>query len=739
MTKSNAPSDPHPSLSLDLDDDDVADAFRQPGRGAIDFRYMAAAIRSNLWLIAGIIAATLAVAVAATLLETPRYTATTAIQINDAGDRVIGDKDDGTRVNETYDVDRFLKTQTDVLKSRGLAVRVAQKLKLDGNAAFYRAMEVAPPGPGASKESIRNLLIGLLTGNLKVTLPRNSRIVTVSFNSADRAIAAQVANAFVEEFVQSNLQRKYDSTAYARGFVEQQLRGAKVRLETTERELNDYARSAGLIRTQAAAGSDGEGGSKSGGSVTTSSLLQVNAAANDARAARLAAEARWRAVSAGPALASRDVLSNGAVVSLITQRAQLEAALQDDLSRHLDDYPSVRQKRAELAKLTAELNSTAAAVRGSVRAEYQAALATERDLVARVSELKGETLAEQDRSVRFALLEREADTNRTLYDGLLARFNELNATAGISASNVSVVDAAEPPMAPSSPSLMRNLLVALMAGFGLAALTVFLKDQLDDAIRVPEDVEHKLRLPLLGVVPKSADKNPDVDLLDPKSPVSEAYNSLRGALLYSTSAGLPQIMLVTSAQPSEGKTTSAYAIAAGLARMGRKTVLVDADMRRPSIHRRIGYNNTRGLSTLLTTGDPVASAVQPSGHADFALLPSGPVPPSPTELLSSTRMEHIAEELARTYDVVIIDSPPILGLADLPVLSALADGVIFVVESDRGRRGSLKTALRRLRAMRPVLLGAVLTKFDPTRSGNRYSEYYGYQYYQYKSRDPAEA
>lgn len=723
----------HPTMTVDFDDEALTEAFRQNRRGAIDFRYLAAAIHSNLWLIAGIITAALALAVAATLLDTPRYTAIAAIQINDAGDRVISDKDDTTRVNESYDVDRFLKTQTDVLQSRGLALRVAQRLKLESSPAFYRAMEVDPPGSQASREATRNQVIGLLSGNLKVALPRDSRIVAVSFNCADRAFAAQIANAFVEEFIQSNLQRKFDSTAYARGFVVQQLGEAKVRLETTERELNDYARQAGLIRTRDAAGSDSDNQARGGNSVTTASLLQLNAAANTARTARVAAETRWRAVSSGPPLASREVLANGSVTSLLTQRAQLEAALQEDLTRHLDDYPSVREKRAELAKLNSELSATAASVRAAIRSEYVAAQSQERQLGAQVARLKGETLAEQDRSVRFALLEREADTNRTLYDGLLQRYNELNATAGISASNVSIIDAAEVPLSPTSPSLLRNLLIALIAGFGLAALTLFLKDQLDDAIRVPEDVERKLRVPLLGVVPTAANKDPEADLRDPKSPVSEAYNSLRGALLYSTTAGLPQVLLVTSAQPSEGKSTSAYAIAAGLARMGRKAMLIDADLRRPSVHKRIGDDNKRGLTSLLTSTDPVSSAILASGQPELAFLPSGPIPPSPTELLSSTRMEQIITELAKAYDVVVIDSPPILGLADSPVLSALADGVIFVVESDRGHRGALKTALRRLRAMRPVLLGAVLTKFDPSRAGNRYSEYYGYEYYQYES------
>ena len=250
---------------------------------------------------------------------------------------------------------------------------------------------------------------------------------------------------------------------------------------------------------------------------------------------------------------------------------------------------------------------------------------------------------------------------------------------------------------------------------------------------MPEDVEGKLGMSLLGVVPKSADDAPDQALLDPKSPISEAYNSLRGSLLYSTPQGLPQIILVTSAQAAEGKTTTSLAIASGFARMGRRVLLIDADMRRPSLQSQMNVSNERGLSTLLTSSDPLEHATLGSAQANLTLLPAGPIPPSPTELLSTARMEDILQTAARQFEVIVVDSPPILGLADAPLMSALVDGVIIVVEADRSRRGALKSALRRLRAMRPVLLGAVLTKCDPLKSANRHSEYYGHAYYQYES------
>ncbi|MDE2436395.1 MAG: polysaccharide biosynthesis tyrosine autokinase [Sphingomonadales bacterium] len=707
-----------------------------PPQTQFDIRYIAAAIRRSLWLIVGIMSATLGITLVVTLLQTPRYSAASTIQINDLTGRVLGDKEDSADVTggAAWDTERFLKTQTDILRSRGLALRVAQSLKLAGNPAFYKAQGVSAPAAGISAEDQRNLATGLLRASLNVDLPRDTRIVSIAFESTDPATAAQVANAYASEFIQSNLQRKFDSSSYARNFLAEQLEAAKHKLEDSERALNDYSRAAGLIRTDGTAtATDGHREQASAGSVTTSSLLQLNATANEATARRIQAEARWRAVSSVPLLSSTEVISNPSVATLISQRAQVQAELDQDRATHLSDYPSVRARESQLAAINQQLQQAASNVRNAVRNEYQSALSAEQQLNGQVTRLKSETLSEQDKTVQYGLLSREAETNRQLYDGLLERYKTLNAVAGVSLSNVNIIDKAEVPGAPSSPKLFKNLLIGLMLGAGLAAITVFLKDQFDDSIRIPEDVETKLGLPLLGVVPRDSTGEPATALTDPKSPISEAYNSLRSSLLYSTTEGLPRVMLVTSAQPSEGKTTSSQAIAAAFARMGKRALLIDADLRRPSLHRHTGVESDRGLSTLLTSHDPMASAVVPSGQDNLAYLMAGPPPPSPTELLSAARFEQILQEAASQYDVVVIDSPPILGLADSPLMAALVDGVVFVVEADRSRRGSLKASLRRLRTMRPLILGAVLTKFDPLKSGNRYSEYYGYEYYRYET------
>jgi capsular exopolysaccharide synthesis family protein len=700
-----------------------------------DLRYVVSAVRANLWLILAIIGAVLALALAYTLLQTPRYTASASLQINDSSGRILGDEADPgeEQVTGWYDTERFLKTQTDIIKSRGLAQRVAQRLKLVGNDRFYATHEVAPPPADAKAEARRDQVIALLRDNLTVDLPRDSRIVAIRYESTDAGYSAEIANAYAAEYIQSNLQRRFDSSSYARTFLSEQLETARRKLEESERALNAYARDNALIRTGSVAGTDKRSDDDASGSVTTSSLLQINAAANEATARRIEAEGRWQAISGVPLLSAPQVVSNQTVSALLAEQARARAALAEEQSRHLEEHPAVKAKREELESITGQLQQAAANARQAVRAEYQSAVAVERQLAAEVNQLKGATLAEQDRTVQYGLLARDVDTNRQVYDGLLERFKTLNAIAGVSLSNINVIDLATVPNGPSSPNLFKNLALGLILGLGLAALTVFLRDQFDDSIRVPEDVEPKLALPLLGVVPRSQQGEPEAELGDPKSPISEAYNSLRGSLLYSTPTGLPRILLVTSAQPGEGKSTTSSAIAAGLARMGRRTLLIDADLRRPSLHRQFARPNEEGLSTLLTSARPLAELAVPSGLDNLALVLAGPIPPSPTELLSTNRIDEVLREAAKAFDVVVIDSPPVLGLADSPLMAALADGVVFVVEADRSRRGALKASLRRLRAMRPMILGAVLTKFDPLKTGNRYSEYYGYDYYQYDS------
>ncbi|MDG5746957.1 polysaccharide biosynthesis tyrosine autokinase [Qipengyuania sp. XHP0207] len=704
-----------------------------------NIRQAIAALRRHMWMALAIVGAVVVLALISTLLDTPRYTAETSVQINDQSDEVLGSQFEGANVAapSDWDIDRFLNTQLDVLQSRGLAERVADRLELGTSERFFAAMEVPASALAGNQNQDRSLVLDLLRANLSIDLPRATRVARISFTSTDAALSALIANAFAEEFIQANLQRRFDSTSYARDFVAEQLEEARVDLEDSERDLNDYAKSVGLIRTYDALSTDGR--DRLAGTVTASSLIQLNDAAIEARADRIAAQSRWEAIQGTPLLASQPVLNNPTVQSLMTRRAELESELQTARDRYLGNHPAIARLEADLSAISRQLEATARQVRESIRAEYRAAQSAEGQLDGQVSRARGASLAEQDQSVRYNVLARQADTARSIYDGLLQRYRELNASAGIASSNVAIIDRAEPPAAPSSPNVPRNLALGLLIGLGLAGMAVFLRDQLDDVIHTPEDIEEKLDLALLGVVPRAEDSAPLDALDEPKSPIAEAYNSLRGALLYSTPQGLPKIVAVTSAQAHEGKSTTSLAIAEGFARIGMRPLLIDADLRRPALHGLLGLQGDRGLTDLLVSQDDPMSAVSKVKGRKIDLLPAGPLPPSPSELLSSPRMAQLLEHFAQSHDVVVVDGPPVLGLADAPMIASMADGTVFVVEAERGRSGSLKAALRRLRSMKPVLLGAVLTKFDPTRSGNRYSAYYGYDYYQYASRERSTA
>lgn len=703
----------------------------------IDVRLMFAVLRGNMALIAVIVTAALALALIVTMLQTPRYTAETTVQINDQTQQVLGkEADDNSSsgdVTSPLDTERFLQTQMEIVNGRALAERVAQRLNLIGNAQFYAAMGARPPASDASAKEQKEAALKLLLDNESGELPRNTRLATISFTSTDPAFSAKVANTWASEFIQANLQRRYDSSAYARDFISGQLGEAKAKLEQSERDLNTYARQAGLIKTRDAAQQGGDTTETVPNSVTAASLLQLNYAANQAEQQRMQIEQRWKAVSGPNLLSAPEVLSNTSVATLLTERAKDEADLQRERAKHLEDHPVVQQLKAQEQAIDRQISAIAQSVRNSIKQQYDAAVSAEKGLKDQVAGLKGASLEEQDKSVQYNLLARDADTSRSLYESLLQRYKELNAAAGISASNIAVIDAADEPILPSSPKILRNLAVAFAGGLLLAIGFVVIRHQVDDTVRVPEDIESKLGMPLLGVIPRSASQVPFEDLRDPKSAVSEGYNSLRSALLLSTSHGLPRTLLVTSSQPAEGKSTSSLAIGIGIAKLGRRVVLIDVDMRRPSLHAALDKPNAKGLSSVLAAQASLDEVIQDSPYENLSVISSGPIPPSPTDLLSSTAMIEMLTALTERFDVVMLDSPPVLGLADAPMLAAMVEGVLLVVQSSRSHRGALRSSLRRLKTARTNVLGAVLTMFDPSKTGNRYSTYYGYEYYQYRA------
>ena len=731
----------HPSASEKRPVTAAANGAENPSEDVfmdIDLRRIGAAIRRNLLGVIAILVIALAVGVLVTLLMRPQYISTSQVLIEQQADAIIEGAETQAYV-PAQETERFLQTQVDVIESYSLAERVVESENLADREDFFAAQGAELPqldtaegigdaGATGLARLRRETAIALVMDGLSVDLPFDSRLVSINFKSGDPAIAAEMANSIAENFIEANLARKFDSSAYAREFLAQQLEDARNKLEQSEKDLNAFSRAAGLIRVP---GQGQDADQETTLSVTTETLQQLNLAASQATAERIMAENSWRSVANQPISSIPQVLSNPAYTSLVRERAVVEARLAEEKARHLDGHPNVQALQAQANRIDAQIQDVGQSIKNSIRLGYQSTSDREDQIRSQVEAVRESALDEQDRGVQYNVLKRVAETDRALYNTLLTRFNELNATAGATSNNVSMVDTAQVPREPSSPNLIINMAVALLGGLLFAVGFVFLREQFDDVLRTPDDVERKLGIPLLGLIPMVQGNAPAEDLEDPKSPVSEAYQSLVTNLRYSTGKGIPRTLTITSAQAGEGKTTSAGKLALEFAELGRKTLLIDADLRRPTLHRKLNNRRQEGFTTVLAGEKTIDEVVVPSGHPNLSYMTALPMPPDPAALLGGTRFDELISSLLTKYDSVVFDAPPMLGLSDVPTLAAHTDAILIVIDAHSGHRGAVKSALRRLEMVNANVIGAILTKFNPRNVSGEYS-YYGSDYYQYE-------
>ncbi len=683
------------------------------------------------FLIIGCFLGALVIGATLTLLTTPIYTAKATLQIDREAARVLDAGDVSPREN-LMQGEEFFQTQYGLLRSRTLAERVIESLGLASSNEALETIGVEAPETGgtAATQAARRraAALGALEANLSVAPVRGSRLVAVGYDSPNPVVAARIANGFAENFIQSNLDRKFESSKYAREFLEERIAQTKERLESAERQLVAYAANQQIINV----GEPSEGAAAGGGteSLTSNNLVALNSALARTRAERVAAQERWRSASTAELMTLPEVLQNPTIQRLTEQRAVMDAEYQQKLSIYQPDYPEMVRLRAQIEEADSQIRTIAGNIRGSIRNQYEIAASQERSLQAQVTGLTGEVLDLRDRSIQYNILQRELDTTRTLYEGLLQRYKEVGVTGGITANNISIVDLATPPAEPSKPSMMLNMAIAALMGLGLGALAALVLETLDETLATPDDVEKKLGVPVLGVIPLLEKGETTADALgDIRSGFSEAYYSLRTALQFSTPDGAPSSLLVSSARPAEGKSTTAYAVALNLARIGKRVLLVDGDLRNPSMHRVVGVENERGMSNLLSGSADLAAVVQPTRQENLFFIPCGPLPPNPAELWGGDRLRQFLADTRNNFDHVIVDGPPVLGFADAPMLAAAVNGVLFVLESRGTRRGQARGALRRLQVGRAHLLGTVLTKFSAkTTSYGGYDYAYDYHY-----------
>lgn len=684
-----------------------------------------AIIRRRKWVIIGSIAAALVAALIITMLMTPLYTARSTVEIQREGANIVNvqsvESEASTRDEEFY------QTQYSLLKARSLAERVARNLRLYEDPVFLGAFELDGEMPAGGRVALTQeqrdqrirRVSDILLKNVGIQPIRNSRLVEVTFTSPNPHLSARVVDAWTRNFIEQALERRFEATAYARRFLEERLGQLSGRLESSERQLVGYAVREGIINISSGT---------AGGTATVErplvadQLVALNAELQRATADRMAAQSRQ---SAGPSTAS---IASPVVAALRQRRSDVAAEYQRMLVQFEPDYPPARALAAQLAQIDRGIATEEARLSGATRNELEAAQGRESQLAARVESLKSELLQNRSRSIQYNIHQRDVDTNRQLYEALLQRYKEIGIAGGVGINNIAVVDTARVPQGPSSPVLVLNMLIALLAGLAVGAGLALAMEQVDEAIADPTEIENKLRLPILGAVPKVSDGDLSEELNDRKSAIAEAYLSVQTSLGFSTDHGVPRSLVVTSTRPGEGKSTTSYALAQSLARTGRSVILVDGDMRSPSIHHEFDLRNEMGLSNYLSGEGDLSKLILPTGIKGVSVMTAGPIPPNAAELLTGVRLDQLLEELRGRFDHILIDAPPVMGLADAPLLTSRVEGTVYVIESHGTRTSMARLALGRLRGANARLLGGVLTKFESKRAHYGYGYDYGYGY-----------
>jgi polysaccharide biosynthesis transport protein len=701
-------------------------------------------LKRKWWILSAAIIVTI-ISTLNTLLQTPIYRATTTIQIERNAARVV-DYKDGTSNSDGYSYDEreFLATQYELLRSKALAERVMEVLALDLEKKKTAKADGEAPKEDAESDDFlgrimttlrkrrepsvkdaqfldRESVIGSLRGSVSIEPVRNARLVRINTDGSDPNLAARVANTWAQTYISTNLERRFEASSYAKTFLEQQLAKTKEKLEQSELQLNQYTRQKQIVNVD-----------DNKTNLTAQSLQEFAGALAKAEQERIRAEATFEEVKRN--LPNSKELLDSKTLSVFRERkAQLEAEYQDQLKIYKPGFPKMQQLQSQIddveKKIQSETVAIKASLEGSARATFEAARTQETQLRARADTAKRNVLDQQDQGIRYNILKREVDTNREIYNGLLQRLKEVGIAGGVGTNNVSIVDKADVPLFPYKPDIPRNALIGLLLGLMAGLALAFLLEYLDDSIKFPDEVERFTGLALLGVIPmvNTSRASPREQIAkDPRSSLAEAYRSLRTALQFSTSRGAPRTLVITSCTKSEGKSTSAFSTALAMSQLGKRVLLVDADMRNPTVHRMFGGDHSSGLSNMLSSEvDPIA-VTRTTEFPNLFYISAGPLPPNPAELLSGNQLQKLLSPSFTAFDHIVIDAPPIMGIADAIILCKQVEATLFVIESSSTRKTSIRNALKRLHQAGAHPLGAVLTKLPSSASLYGYDAAYYY-------------
>jgi succinoglycan biosynthesis transport protein ExoP len=621
--------------------------------------------------------------------------------------------------------DSFLATEVSILQSDNLIWQTIQELGL--GATEKSAATITP--------AAKNALIAGFRGRLKVERTKDTHMVLVSYESTNARETALVVNSLIKNFVENNFQTKYNATRQATGWMEGQLDELKVKVEKAQQAMVNYERANNIANL----------GEKQ--TVAESRFEDLSKEFNQAQSDRLTKESLYRMVATNDGQVGFLTTGNGLLANLEAKEVDLKEQYSEALAQYGPTYPKALRLQDQIKDVEVLIVRERKRMVENIRNEYLAAAQRQQFLAAALAGQKKEVDKGSQFLIEYNLLKRELDSNQTLYDGLLQRLKDATVTAGLRATNIHTIDEAAIPSYPVRPNKMRNIEFALAAGLALGIALAFTQEALDNSLKNAQEMEKLTGLPTLAIIPmgnsslamrsgllpsnngngNSSRTNVELSVLEkPGAAISEAYRALRTSVLLSLAEQPPKVLLVTSSQPGEGKTSTSLNLAATLAQKGSRVLLVDADMRRPGLSKALRMATGNGLSGILTGAYEYDETLlkRVEGLDTLYLLSAGSRAPNPAELLCSIKMEKLVQTLRQKFDHVVIDSPPILPITDATIISTLVDGVIMVVESDKTSRAALNRACRVMEHSGGRILGTVFNKVDTRRDG-----YYGYRYY----------
>ncbi len=651
------------------------------------------------------------------------------------------------------DPEPYFQTQYKILRGRDLTRRVIEKVHLDrvpefngtakrpdtplsliaslrtrATALLWKSGVPQQGSPKADETPDESALVSSFIGRVNVEPVRGSRLVDITFDSEDPAFAAQAANALMEEYVSQNLESKLGATENMLQWLGKELANQQAKVEDSERALAEYR-----DKQNAMSLDDKQ-------NIVGSRLNQLNDAYTKAKLDRVQKETQYNQIKpliASAAAVSPDSLpitiQNASIQQLKTKLADLQQTKVQASQKYGDKHPTMIALNAQISETQSELNVETQKALQTVKNDYDSALLAERTYAQNLDAAKADAQDLSRKSVGYNVMEREARSNRTIYESLLQREKELRVSSNSRSNNVRIVDRAEIPKQPLAPTGRRTWMTAIAIGFVLAIAVAFGLDYMNDTIKTPEDVARRLKVPFLGLVPSVRDdKHPVLASAHVPHDFGEAFRSLRTSLVSRFPAEGTKILLVTSAQPLEGKTTTACNIAMALAYGGARVLLVDADMRRPGMHRPLRLTNERGLSQVLIGQARVRDVIQRTVDPNLLAITAGRTPPNPSELLSSERMKTLLNNLSHgPFDWIVLDTPPVLAVTDAVILAPLVNGVSFVIGAEMTRRRLAERAMETIMSASPRFAAVVLNRVDFARNKYYYSRYYGHQYKNY--------